>query len=124
MPSILTIEDNPFFARVYKAVLTSIGCRTLQSGTVGGALDLLMFEQPDLVIVDVRLADGSGLEVIRSMRANPRYRETPIITITTGGNDAAEQAAFEAGTTAFLAKPVNIDELKALVQRFVVQAGG
>ena len=119
MRTVLTIEDNFFFARMYKAVLTPLGCQVLNAGTVQRALEVLAREQAHLVIVDLRLPDGSGLAIVRWIREHPRLRETPVLTITTRASGQSERSAYEAGASAFLAKPVNLESLKAVVSRYI-----
>src|SRR5215207_4888282 len=118
MRTVLTVEDNPFFARIYKAVLAPLGCRVVNAETVARARDMLARERPQLAIIDVRLPDGSGLAVIHAIRQQPVLRDIPVITITTRAGGDAEREAFEAGTTAFLPKPVNIEQFKLLVGRY------
>ena len=122
MRTVLTVEDNPFFARIYKAVLAPLGCRVVNAETVARAQDVLARERPHLAIVDVRLPDGSGLAVIRAIRQQPVLREMPVITITTRAGGDQEREAFEAGTTAFLPKPLNIDDFKVFVGRYLPPA--
>jgi DNA-binding response OmpR family regulator len=117
--TVLAIEDNEFFARVYHAVFTSLGCRLIRVGTVAQALEVLNKEKPNLVIVDIRLPDGSGLSVIKAVREREAHRETPVITITTRSSEDEERAIREAGTTVFLPKPVNVNELKTVALRYI-----
>ena len=79
---ILIVEDNPVSLTLLKQLLKAHGYEVL--GTPEGlqALDLARDEQPDLILMDIRLPDISGLEVTRLLKQDVRTKTIPIIAVT------------------------------------------
>jgi CheY-like chemotaxis protein len=69
---------------------------------------------PDLVVIDVRLPDRSGLELLRWMREQSAFAAIPVIVLTGTGNRSLEQA-YDLGAHFYLLKPLASDELNALL---------
>jgi len=78
-------------------------------------------ERIDACVVDRRLADGDGLDVIRQARSREWTRNLPIVVLTAGYDDADADAVYQAGADAYLAKPFQAPELLEVVARL---AGG
>jgi DNA-binding response OmpR family regulator len=119
---VLTVEDNPFFAQIYRSVLAKLGCRLVQVGAVAEAVRALDEIRPELVMVDIRLPDGSGLAVIQAVRAREELALVPIVAVTTRTNPETERMVREAGATDFLAKPINLEDLRVLALRHLASA--
>ncbi len=122
--TVLAVEDNDMFARIYQALFTSMGCRVLRARTRAEALRLIESERPDLILMDIRLPDGSGLDAIRTIRGISGFETTPIVTISTRAVGPEAEAAEAAGSTAVLAKPVAVEDLAALARRYLSGAKG
>jgi two-component system, repressor protein LuxO len=121
-PCVLTVEDNAFFARIYRSVFTKLGCRLVQVAAVAEALHALDEIRPDLVLVDIRLPDGSGLAVIQAVRARDDLASVPVVAVTTRTDPETERIAREAGATDFLAKPINLEDLRFMALRHLASA--
>ena len=114
----LLVDDEPGFARTLakRMRLRGYECVVADDGT--SALRLLA-EGPFLgVLLDLRLPDIPGAEVLRRVKA--REPDLPVIIMTAHGTDDDERECLEAGASAFLSKPVDIDEIVHLL----AQAGG
>jgi two-component system phosphate regulon response regulator PhoB len=70
-------------------------------------------EAPDLVLMDVHLADGDGLEILKTLRAAPETAALPVVM--SSGMDLEDQC-LAAGATAFILKPYPPDQLSTLIQ--------
>jgi DNA-binding NarL/FixJ family response regulator len=82
-----------------------------QSGSVAETQALVLRSRPDVIITDVRLPDGSGLDLVRSLReTSPRL---PVVVLTMYAGDDQLFAALEAGASAFVAKDAPADEVIA-----------
>jgi two-component system repressor protein LuxO len=100
---ILVVEDEPDLAITYDRLLRREGYRVVRAGSCAEALQALASAAPALVIVDLRLPDGDGLDIIRAARAcTPRI---PVIVVTAFASRAARDSARASGASAFLAKP-------------------
>lgn len=117
MNQILVVDGEPDMAATYERLLRRAGHRVVLVATRVGGMQFLERFPPRLVISDLRLPDGDGLDVIR---AAGRLAAAPaVIAITAFASRAARRSALDAGASAFLAKPFAIDELSSLVERLI-----
>ena len=116
---VLIVEDNDLFVRIYESLFDPLGCRVSRARTQLEAMELLAREQPDLIIMDNRLSDGNGVETTRAIRALAPFRDTPIIAVSLRNAPPEQEAMAEAGCTAFVAKPIKVDEFAALARRYL-----
>jgi CheY-like chemotaxis protein len=113
---ILAVDDDPDFMGVFKTVLEGLGYTDLVSATSGQeALDLIAKSAAgfDCIILDVQMPEMDGIELCRQIRAIETYKETPIIMNTAVADRDYIDAAFAAGATDYLTKPVDEVEVKA-----------
>lgn len=116
---ILVVDDSASIRRMIAACMAhcNYGVATADDGAVAAAL--AQRERFDLVITDQVMPVMDGLSLIRTLRAVPAYRHTPILMLTTeAGADSREQARA-AGATGFLAKPFDPDGLMQSVQQLL-----
>ncbi|MBI4349285.1 MAG: response regulator transcription factor [Elusimicrobia bacterium] len=113
---ILLIEDDPRERQVLGKVLTGEGFRLHLAETVEMGKHLFSQERPDIIIVDVGLPDGTGLDLCRHVRAHPELGATPIIMLTGKGAHEDKVSGFEAGADQYLVKPVLPSEVHLWVQ--------
>jgi nitrogen regulation protein NR(I) len=115
MPKLLVVDDEPNLVYSIEKTFRSDTLEVLGAQTGRQAIELTRQAQPDVVILDVRLADMSGLEVFDRLRAiDPRL---PVIIVTA---HAATETAIEAmkrGAYEYLLKPIDVPHLRELVQR-------
>jgi len=88
---------------------------TAQAGTVQEAIDEADRTRPDVVVMDVRLADGSGIEATREIRA--RHPETKVLMLTSFADDEALFDAILAGASGYLLKQVRGTDIVDAVRR-------
>ena len=81
------------------------------------ALDFVNSELVDLVLLDLMMPRLSGLDVLRDIRAQERFKSLPCIILTAGGDAKHERDALALGATQFLTKPFSPKKLYALVAR-------
>ena len=111
-PTIAVIEDDEGMRGLITAVLESRGWRVAPFDSVGAALDSLAAAPPDLLIVDVNLPDGCGLDLIGAVR--DRTGSTAPAIVLSGLREERDIArGFAAGAIDFVAKPFRRDELLA-----------
>jgi twitching motility two-component system response regulator PilG len=75
--------------------------------------------RPDLVISDVRMPGMDGFELCAAIRADPVLHETPLVLLTSLADDASRKKGKLVGATAFLTKPVSVEELRRTVGRIL-----
>ena len=113
MNRILVVEDEADLAVTYDRLLRRQGYRVVTAASRAEGLKAIESAPPALVISDLRLPDGDGLDIIRAARAlDP---PAPVIVVTAFASRAARDAALASGATAFLAKPFPASALLRLV---------
>ena len=113
MNRILVVEDEADLVVTYDRLLRREGYRVVTAASRAEGLKAIEFAPPALVISDLRLPDGDGLDTIRAARAlDP---PAPVIVVTAFASRAARDAALASGASAFLAKPFPASALLRLV---------
>jgi two-component system, NtrC family, response regulator PilR len=110
----LIIDDEPDILELLELTLERMGLKVSKAMSVGGGLQMLATQKPDLCFTDMRLPDGSGMEVIEHI--NKTYPDIPVAMITAHGNTEAAVLALKAGAFDFVSKPVDLNILRNLVQ--------
>jgi two-component system cell cycle response regulator DivK len=113
---ILVIEDNQLSSKVLKQLLTAHGYEVLISPDGLQALDLAHDEQPDLILMDIRLPDISGLELTRLLKQDDQAKTIPIIAITDLASPEDEKKGVESGCDAYTPKPINLGNLLRTIE--------
>lgn len=117
--TILYIEDDPGSQILIQRALNFAGYKVLIAGRALEGLDLAVKHQPDLILTDINLPDMSGRELTTRLRADPRFRNTPIVALTALSQSGEREKALVAGANGYLTKPVDIDKLPSQVERFL-----
>lgn len=110
---VLLVEDSELARDALRLLLQATGHRVSAAASVGEALETARRERPDLVLLDLTLPDGEGLEICRELLVE----ENPPTFVALTGHDSREvaQRCLSAGCTAVLVKPVSMKELLAVV---------
>jgi DNA-binding response OmpR family regulator len=119
---LLAIEDEPDLGQLLVVNLRRAGFAVDLAGSLGDARALLRTCQYDLILLDLRLSDGSGLELLRRLRAE--RVETPVIILSAA--DALEEriAGLHGGADDYLVKPFAVEELVARISAVLRRQGG
>ncbi|WP_336923347.1 response regulator transcription factor [Aquipuribacter sp. SD81] len=109
MPRVLVVDDDPTVREVVRAYLTRDGHDVDEAADAAAALDSARVHVPDLVVLDVMLPGGSGLEVCRALRRD--RADVPVILLTALGEEGDRVAGLVAGADDYVAKPFSPREL-------------
>jgi DNA-binding response OmpR family regulator len=112
--TVLVVDDEPQLRELMKVTLGA-GYRFLEADDIDAALEAIR-ARPDLVLLDVMLPGGSGLEILREIRRDPDLDRTPVVVISAWQATEDRRVALDEGADAFLAKPFQIEELTAIVR--------
>jgi len=118
---ILIVEDNKLDVRLLKDILAVHGYETLQTDDGLEAINLAWANRPDLILMDIRLPDVSGLEVTRRLRDDDRSKEIPIIAVTAFAMEWHEREALDSGCDAYISKPISILGFLNTVESFLTR---
>jgi|SRR5687767_4052081 len=107
MTQILVVDDSQTIRRMVKAALGALPppIEFIEAASGLDAIERLALGVVDLIVLDLNMPDMHGLEVIGFVRAHQKYRQVPIMVVTTRGDDQSRQAALQAGANTYLTKP-------------------
>jgi DNA-binding response OmpR family regulator len=111
---VLLVDDESQFVEALAERLQLRGFETLVANDGPAALDLLEKDLVGLVLLDLRMPEMDGLEVLR--RIKERWPRTQVVIATGHGDEEDRRKCMELGAFAFLSKPVNITELSGLLR--------
>jgi two-component system cell cycle response regulator DivK len=95
------------------------GYEILQTPQGSEAIDLARAEQPDLILMDIRLPDICGLDVTRLLKQDDQTKTIPIIAVTAFAMPGDEKRGLESGCDAYITKPIIIDKLLQTIELFL-----
>jgi DNA-binding response OmpR family regulator len=116
MAKIALIEDDPDLFELIEHNLRAQGHDVVGQRTGAGALAFLKRVHPDLVVLDVLLPDGDGIEICRQVRADSQLARTPVIFLTALGSETDRVIGLEIGGNDYVVKPFSVRELVARVK--------
>ena len=110
MINVLIVEDEKEIRRFLRTALEAEGLRVHEADTLQRGLIEAATRKPDMVILDLGLPDGDGLDFIRDFR---QWSQTPVIVLSARSEETDKIAALDAGADDYLSKPFGIGELQA-----------
>ena len=112
--SALIVDDEPDIRELIRMTLERMGLRCTEAESIASAEQALESQSFDLCLTDMRLPDGSGISLVRSIQSQPDG--CPVAVITAHGNVELAVEALKAGAFDFVSKPIELNVLRALVQ--------
>lgn len=116
MANILVVEDERLIARLLKETLQIEGYQVVTVLRGEDAVQYALRETPHLVLLDMKLPDMDGYNVVERLRANPKTMHIPILILSALDDCASKVRAFELGADDYITKPFDTDELLARVR--------
>ena len=113
-PLIMVVDDLEMIRQMLKHCLESYGYRVIEATNGQEAVEVARREHPDLILMDVSMPIRDGLTATRYIRQISELREVPIVAMS-GEGMFHYDAALSAGSTAYLAKPIDLDQLEGLI---------
>lgn len=113
MSTILLVEDNPHILKINTQFLTMYGYEILQASTAAECWSALHWHPIDLVVLDIMLPDGNGIELCRALKE--RYH-IPILFLSALGESRDVVEGLRAGGDDYLAKPYDLEVLAARIE--------
>ena len=109
-PAVLVVEDEKQIRRFVRTSLEEEGCRVFEAGTLAGGLVEAGERKPNLIMLDLGLPDGNGVDFIRDLRG---WSDAPILVLSARSNEKDKVQALDAGADDYLTKPFGVAELRA-----------
>jgi DNA-binding response OmpR family regulator len=121
--TILVVDDEPGVLRLLRAVLERDGYNVLTASGVATAKQTALARCVGLILSDIDLPDGTGLELCLWAKAQPDFTHVPVLLCSGRNDPEMRRRALEAGAVDFVAKPFDVAELRERI-RFHLQAAG
>ncbi len=115
--TVVVVEDNSLLVKLYEAALGPMGLRVVHVARPDAVVGAVTQAKPSLVIMDVQLQGGSGIDAVRRIREQQGLESLPILAVT--AQPAAFPALREAGVQQCLAKPIQVDRFVNMVRSMV-----
>lgn len=114
---ILAVDDVPVNLYLLRALLAPLGYGMREAASLAAARAALAQHLPDLILLDIFLPDGNGLDLARELRSDPATSRIPVVAISAGTSDPRE--ALAAGCVAFFPKPLQTGRLLEVVKEIL-----
>ena len=118
--NVYVIEDNEKNMKLFRAILNlipEIAIFEEMRGDTG--LDLIKSGNPDLVILDIQLPELSGIEICIELRKIEKFKNTPIIAVTSFAMKGDKDRILSAGFSEYISKPIRVSDFRELVKNYL-----
>lgn len=119
MQSILAVDDSPSMRKMVSFTLSGAGYKVVEAVDGMDALEKAEAQQIDLVLADQNMPLLDGIGLTKKLREHPRFKNTPILILTTESSDQMKQAGRAAGATGWLVKPFDPNRLIEVIQKVI-----
>lgn len=117
----LVAEDEAPLRRFMRAALSAQGWRVIEAATLREAMAMLTTHHPDVLLLDLGMPDGDGLDLVRELRG---WSGVPVLVISARGREDDKVVALDAGADDYLTKPFGVNELLARMRAICRRAEG
>lgn len=111
--TILIVEDDERIRNYIKTILSTYNYAVLETNKAGTAMAMIASHSPDLLLLDLGLPDGDGVEIIRTVRS---WSQMPIVVISARSHERDKVIALDSGADDYVTKPFGTDELMARIR--------
>lgn len=120
---ILVVDDSADNLAVISLALQHQGYRVVTANNGEDAVTVATQTQPHLILMDINLPTLDGLGATRRIRENETLRDVPVVAITAFGTEGFQRAAYDAGVSGYLTKPIDLDRMLQLIARLLSPTG-
>ena len=118
-PLVLAVDDNEDNLELISFSLDLFGFAFISASDGKTTLHLARTHQPDLILLDIMLPDFDGIEIIRILKQDEGTKSIKIIALTALAREDDRQRILESGCEDYISKPYMVDELEALLRRYL-----
>ena len=118
-PTIMVVDDDDDVRSLMKKALEMNGYRVVEAGDGDQAVEIAQREHPGLILMDIGLPQRSGISATYRIRGYPELSAVPIVAITAYESAELRADALKAGCNDHLIKPIDIDQLKDVLNRLL-----
>jgi len=113
---ILVVEDSPLIQRLVAVCLRSLGRPIVEAADGPSAVEAILADPPDLVILDIGLPGYDGWQVLDRIRSEPEVSATPVLVLTAHAQEEFRIQASKSGADAFMTKPFEPNDLRRTIE--------
>ena len=117
--TVLTVDDSPSIRQMVSFTLKSAGYEVIEAADGMDGLDKAKAKAVNLVLTDQNMPRMDGISLIKSLRATPQYKSTPILMLTTESSDSMKSQGRAAGATGWLVKPFDPQKVIEVVKKVI-----
>lgn len=122
-PVVLVADDDPEIRAILRANLDDFVCDVFVANNGEEALEQLLVERPDLVLLDVMMPEFNGWEICKYVKEKPQLDHTAVLILTAIGKTVNDLTSPLYGADAYLDKPFDLDELNDTISRLLAERG-
>ena len=122
MAKIMVVDDDKQATALLEDVLLMQGYEPIIVNESSTALKLALTHLPDVFLLDLMMPDPDGFKLCRMLRANPNFRQTPILIVTALDDTDSKIVAFGAGADDYITKPYHIEEITDRIKELLEEA--
>jgi CheY-like chemotaxis protein len=123
-PTVMVVEDFEDNRFMMRRLLEMSGYRVLEAVNGEEAVELAKRERPGLILMDLSLPQLDGLAATRRIRQYPELRDVPIVAVSAHDTADFHADALAAGCNDYVTKPIDFDQLEALLSRLLPKSSG
>lgn len=121
MARILFVDDDPFTLETLDKSVQIFGHQAILASTGKQGLDMARSHIPDLIMLDMRLPDMDGLTILKNLRLTPSTAPIPVVVLSASPEVDFAEVSQAAGADNILNKPIRLQTLQDVIQRYVVK---
>jgi CheY-like chemotaxis protein len=118
MARILFVDDDPLTLETLKRSVELFAHEAILASSGGEAQTLAADQSPDLIMTDMNLPDMDGLSLVNQLKDNPVIADIPVVVLSASPEVDARELSLAAGAQEFLPKPVRLQDLQEVIDRY------
>ncbi|MBI4417858.1 MAG: response regulator [Ignavibacteriales bacterium] len=116
---ILIVDDEPVWLRVLTQLLQTKGYIVREAASGADALSTLQSYEPDLILLDVRMPDMNGFDLLEHIKKLPRLASKPVVFVSAMDDFHAKKVARELGAADYILKPIDEQEVNDVLEKYL-----
>lgn len=120
---ILVADDSADNVALISLDLQQQGYRVVTASNGEDAINVAAKTMPNLILMDISMPTLDGLGATRRIREDAALRDVPVIAVTAFGTEGFQRAAYDAGVSGYLTKPIDMDRMHQLIGRLLAPGG-
>ncbi|MFT6106803.1 MAG: two-component system cell cycle response regulator DivK [Rickettsiales bacterium] len=117
---VMIIEDNQLNQKIADMIIKQLGHETIQVFEGVGAFERIKAEKPDLIILDIKMPDSSGVDICRDVKNDPELKDIPVIVVTAlASEEEKKEIVSESKCNEYIAKPFLPNIFATTIGRFI-----